>query len=195
MGDERTDGFDAGALSVAVARKGARLDPLAALLRPRMLADLLARGRERLAERGRAVDAGHARRRERSADRLAGLSARLDPALRRLLADAVRNVARDRVALVALDTRLHAAPVQRLALLSGRLEALERTRQTLGYAETLRRGYAVVRGDGAVVTSKAAAERAGTLEVEFQDGRLLLGARGPKRGKADDPPPDQGTLF
>jgi len=184
-----------GALSVAVARKRARLDPLAALLRPRMLADLVARGRERLAERARALDAGHARRRERAADRLAGLSARLDPALRRLRTEAERGFARDRLALVALVTRLRAAPALRLAALSGRLDALERMRQTLGYAETLRRGYAVVRGDGAVVTTKAAAERAASLEIEFQDGRLVLGPRGPKRGRAGDLPPGQGNLF
>ena len=48
-----------------------------------------------------------------------------------------------------------------------RMTALERLRETLGYVETLKRGYAVVRGDGAVVTGKAAAEQAQELEHLF----------------------------
>ncbi|NUB43912.1 exodeoxyribonuclease VII large subunit [Fertoebacter nigrum] len=183
-----------GALGVAVARKRGRLDPLAALLRPRMLADLAARGRERLADRARLLEAAETRRSARAAERLHGLAARLAPALSRLLADATRQTARDRAALLALEARLDAAPAQRLAVLAGRLDALERMRQTLGYAETLRRGYAVVRGDGAVVTTKAAAERAQALEVEFADGRLALGARPARRRKADDAP-GQGSLL
>jgi len=49
----------------------------------------------------------------------------------------------------------------------------------------LQRGYAVVRGDGAVVTSKAGAEKAAALEIEFRDGRLLVGGRAGKRAKGD----------
>ena len=37
-------------------------------------------------------------------------------------------------------------------------------------------------------------EKAGVVEVEFQDGRVVLGARGPKRGKGDAGP-EQGRLF
>ena len=44
----------------------------------------------------------------------------------------------------------------------------------MGYVETLKRGYAVVRGDGAVVTGTAAAERARDLEIEFADGRVTV---------------------
>jgi exodeoxyribonuclease VII large subunit len=63
----------------------------------------------------------------------------------------------------------------------------------LGYAETLRRGFAVVRGDGAVVTTRAGAEAATQVEVEFADGRLTLPPRGkPRKGGADG---GQGTLF
>jgi exodeoxyribonuclease VII large subunit len=64
---------------------------------------------------------------------------------------------------------------------------------TLGYAETLRRGYAVVRGDGAVVTTKAGAEKAAALEIEFADGRLALG--GKARARKADGGPEQGSLF
>jgi exodeoxyribonuclease VII large subunit len=96
--------------------------------------------------------------------------------------------------LARLADRLDAAPRQRLARLADRLEALDRTRTTLGYAETLKRGYAVVRGDGAVVTSKAGAEKAAALEIEFRDGRLMLGSRPAKRGKGDGDG-GQGSLF
>ncbi|PTE21888.1 exodeoxyribonuclease VII large subunit [Cereibacter changlensis JA139] len=184
-----------GALTALVRAKRARLDPLGAHLRPRLLADLVSRSRERLADRSRALEAGHARRTERAADRLASLSARLDPALSRSVAEAARHAARDRNTLNALTARLEAAPAERLRRLSDRLEALDRIRQTLGYTETLRRGYAVVRGDGAVVTTKAEAEQASALEIEFRDGRLALGPRKPKRAKPADPPPEQGSLL
>ncbi|MFN3144428.1 MAG: hypothetical protein ACE368_03795 [Paracoccaceae bacterium] len=81
---------------------------------------------------------------------------------------------------------------------SDRLAGLERLRQTLGYTETLKRGYAVVRADDRVVTRKAAAEGAGVLEIEFADGRLTVGAGGAPRKKAGGggtPPPEQGSLF
>jgi exodeoxyribonuclease VII large subunit len=65
---------------------------------------------------------------------------------------------------------------------------------TLGYAETLKRGYAVVRGDGAVVTGKAAAEAAQVLDIEFADGRVTLGARAARKPKGDDAG-GQGSLF
>ncbi len=62
-----------------------------------------------------------------------------------------------------------------------RLNALERMRQTLGYKATLSRGYAVVRGDGHVMTTRAGAAAASTLEIEFQDGRYEVGANPPQK--------------
>ncbi len=87
---------------------------------------------------------------------------------------------------------------QRFEALKERLTALDRLRQTLGYRETLGRGYAVVRGaDGALVTSATAAAKAGALEVEFSDGRIST-ANAPQRkpqrnsGPSD---PKQGSLI
>ena len=97
------------------------------------------------------------------------------------------------LASAALDARLQAAPMLRLAALGQRLDALDRIRTTLGYTETLQRGYAVVRGDGHVVTSKAAAEKAQALEIQFADGRLSLGPRPTKKPKPSGP--TQGSLF
>ncbi len=179
-----------GALGLGITRRRARLDPLAAHLRPRLLADLVARGRDRLA--ALAPEPALQRRTDRAAERLAALSARLAPALARAVADAARDTARARATLDTLAQRLEAAPAARIRTLHDRLESTDRLRQTLGYRETLARGYAVIRGDGQVVTSKAAAEQASVLEAEFHDGRVTLGGK-PKRVRKE--PPAQGSLF
>lgn len=94
-----------------------------------------------------------------------------------------------------------------LASRRDKLEALERLRQTLGYRETLNRGYAVIRAGQEVLTSKAGAESHPALEIEFSDGSLSVTPTGastaraatPKRAakpaprKADGS--DQGSLF
>ncbi|MFO8127478.1 exodeoxyribonuclease VII large subunit [Yoonia sp.] len=120
--------------------------------------------------------------------RLDGFAARLEPALIRRTRDgrtALEQTSRglrgrvlqDRIArqserlavvLRRLSDRASRQQSERLA----QLEALDRLRETLGYVETLKRGYAVVRGDGAVVTTKGAAQKAKALEIEFADGRL-----------------------
>ena len=111
-----------------------------------------------------------------------------------LIATSARDIAKHQDQLAALSLRLNAALPKRLGELSARLDALDRTRQTLGYAETLRRGYAVVWGDGAVVTGKDQAEAAQVLELEFHDGRMTP-TSAPKKAKPTDPKPTQGSLF
>jgi exodeoxyribonuclease VII large subunit len=76
-----------------------------------------------------------------------------------------------------------------------RLEALDRLRETLGYKETLKRGYAVVRGDGALVTGTEAAQAARELELEFADGKVTVGGGGKPKKPAPKAPPEQGTLL
>jgi exodeoxyribonuclease VII large subunit len=182
----------AGALAQAATRKRSGFDPLAALLRPRLLADRIARDQTRLAALFDRAGTARARRTERAADRAAALADRLAPALARVIASAARDVAKGRADLAALALRLDAAPATRFAALMQRLDALDRTRLTLGHHATLRRGYAVLRGDGHVVTTKLAAEAATSLEAEFHDGRLVLSAR-PRKGKPG--PEGQGSLF
>jgi exodeoxyribonuclease VII large subunit len=183
-----------GALQLATARKRSRFESLAAPLRPGLLVGLIQRGRDRIARQSAALD----NRADRSLERAQALTdkwaSRLAPALARLIAHGTRDVAqgRDRLRLLAL--RLDAAPAKRLTDLSNRLEALDRTRQTLGYTETLARGYAVIWGDGAVVTTKVQAEAAITLEIEFQDGRLAPRPTA-KKTKPTAPNPPQGSLF
>lgn len=108
-----------------------------------------------------------------------------------------RERKRKETELVRLIRRFGSAARGQTGLWRKQLDALERMRQTLGYTETLRRGYAVVRGNGDVVTTAAAAAKATDIEIEFSDGRMRPGAgvkaRKPKRGS--DGPTGQGQLF
>lgn len=180
-----------GALGLMVAQKRARL-AATDRLRPDLLAERNRRLAEVLAAQAaralRGLDLG-AERRERA---LAERAARLERAHARAFADAARQIREGTTRLEGLAGRMDLAHVRLVGRLTDRMDALERMRQTLGYAQTLSRGYAVVRGDGNVVTTRAAAERSLALEIEFQDGRLTLGARPARRGKADD---SQGSLF
>ncbi|MBY0352368.1 exodeoxyribonuclease VII large subunit [Tabrizicola sp.] len=181
-------------LGLAVAKKHRDFDRLAGRMQPAALRGLLARQQDLLGAREERLARAVVVRLERRRERLGDLAARLAPALGRMLGDAARKAAEGRRDLARLTDRVEAALRARLARLADRLEALDRTRVTLGYAETLKRGYVVVRGDGAVVTSKAGAERAAALEIEFRDGRLSLGPRPGKRAKGDGET-GQGTLF
>lgn len=183
-----------GALGLLVAQKRSRFDQRAGALRPQVLTAILRALRTEVEGRAEALTRAVTARAERRADRLTDLARRLDRAMARTTTDALREVTRGRERLAALTLRLDAAPRTRIAGGTDALIRLDRMRQTLGYAETLRRGYAVVRGDGAVVTTKAAAERASALEIEFADGRLTPGAPRPPRRK-DQGPAGQGSLF
>jgi exodeoxyribonuclease VII large subunit len=131
----------------------------------------------------------------------APLEARISP---KLLQTYLR-VERDRLA--GLSDRLLRAEQARLTRAQDRFARLAAMLQTLGYQETLRRGYAVVRGPAdQVLTSAATAAGLAPLEIEFQDGRLrVLPSDAPppapapkpaaKPRKAAKTPPDQGSLF
>ncbi len=176
-------------LGKLTAGKRARFTQAAAHVRVRMLVDLVARLRERLGDRGGRLGPGLARASGEQRRAFARQAARLQP-------EAItRDIGRKRGELDRLSHRLALSGQAQVAGWRKRLDALERIRLTLGYAETLRRGFAVVRGDDHVVTSKAGAEAAAVLEIEFQDGRLLVGGRAPRKGKPGDPPAGQGSLF
>jgi exodeoxyribonuclease VII large subunit len=104
-----------------------------------------------------------------------------------------REIVHKSQTLAAVTSRMTRSGVQQVNTWQQRLEALERMRQSLGYTNTLKRGYAVVHGDGAVVTGVKAARAAKAIEIEFSDGRLKLGTSKPKP-KAK-PAADQGSLF
>lgn len=114
------------------------------------------------------------------------------------------DIARKSVALDGVSRRFSAAGLRQVNDWKIRIEALDRLRETLGYKATLSRGYAVMRGDGAVVTDTKSAGKAAVLEVEFADGRLTLGAtaipkptptKAIKKPAKPDDPSSQGSLF
>ncbi|MBN2906864.1 MAG: exodeoxyribonuclease VII large subunit [Rhodobacteraceae bacterium] len=177
------------ALRARVSRERLRLSEAAAALRPATLRRRLAEERRRLDDRAdRVAPALDRLLRQRRRD-LATCAARIRPEALSREIDARRR------ALALLDRRLVSALRADLDRRQARLEGLERMRQGLSYQETLRRGYAVVRAGPTVITTRAAAERAGALEIEFQDGRLAVGGRPAPRGRKTDEPPGQGNLF
>ena len=155
-------------------------------LTPVMLSRLTERAGERLAtttQRLRqSAEAPNARRR----DRFTALSQRLDNGRARVLADARRDVAKGRERLLPLTERLSAAFKRSLTRREEALERLDRMRISLGYTQTLARGFAVVRDDkGHVLTSAEVASKSRKLLIEFGDGEL------PVRPDSDP----QGSLF
>ena len=170
------------ALTQGVAQRQQRLRDLArALPRAEVLTD---QSRQRLDFMGErlplALKAATAKKRLKLAD----LSLR-PGVLRRILVTDQRRL------MVA--ERLHPAMIRLIGDRRARFDALDRMRQTLGYEATLARGYAVVWGDGAVVTGVKSAEAAHALEIQFADGRMVVGGK-PKK-PAPKVPPEQGTLL
>lgn len=152
-----------GGLRAATAQKALRLADLS--LRPGLL-------RRALGEEDR---------------RVASWAGRLGPALNRVLAAQSERLAQR-------AGRLQPTLVtDRIARASDRLAGLDRLRQTLGYEATLARGFAVVWGDGQVVTDKAGAAQAQVLELQFKDGRLAVGGKPVRKPKP--PEPEQGSLL
>ena len=155
------------ALTRAAQIKRLRLSEASGSLRPAALSRLIIDARVKLADR----------------------TTRLSPDL------LMRDAARKKTELAQIERRFSRVSQGQIDGWRSRLDALERIRQTLGYKETLMRGYAVVRGDGDVITSSAAAKKASVLEIEFGDGRYKIGAPLARKPKPDKTPPDQGTLF
>ncbi|MDQ2065836.1 exodeoxyribonuclease VII large subunit [Xinfangfangia sp. CPCC 101601] len=164
-----------GALGLLVSAKRGGFERVAGLMRPELLLGLVAR-------RGEAVKSQTSRlhdRAERGFERrqlaFDNWSARLSPALAGLLRRSDDQIARGKERVLQAGERLERAQARRMADLKRQLEERDRMRLTLGYDETLKRGFAVIRGDGQVMTSRAEAAKAVQLEAQFHDGRLALG--------------------
>ncbi|WP_102226645.1 exodeoxyribonuclease VII large subunit [Acidimangrovimonas sediminis] len=181
-------------LTQATGRKRAEFNTRAAHVRPRLLTDLTRRLAERVQTRADRLAPALTRQTAQGRRDLGRLSQRLAPDT------LLRDAGRKRADLDRLTRRLTIAAEAQTQGWRTRLDALDRMRATLGYQETLKRGFAVVRGDGHVVTSKSAAEAAQSLEIEFHDGRLTAGAATPAPSRAapkkpKEEPPEQGSLF
>ena len=157
------------ALRQAVARKELALSRASGALRSSVLRGRLDRANDRLQNAAWGLNADvMARDIARKSDRLAQVA-------RGLRSDVVsRDITRKLDRLDAMTARLAARAQSDQAARLARLDGLDRLRETLGYQATLERGYAVVRADGAVVTSAQAAKKAASLEIQFADGRLPL---------------------
>ncbi|MDP5306454.1 exodeoxyribonuclease VII large subunit [Paracoccus spongiarum] len=141
-------------------------------------------------------DLARARRLERPRDRLKQLQERLDSSIRRAGATARRALAQQDQRLADLTRRMEAALLRGQRQRRDTLDRLDRMRQTLGYTETLKRGFAVVHGPDGLVTS---AERAGVtpqFQIEFADGRIeARPATAPDKPRRRGPPPEQQSLL
>lgn len=161
-----------GGLTALVQKKRNRLTEAAAVLRPRTLQISLRQRREALTSCGN----------------------RLGPAMARALAEERRRIAVEHERLGDRARRLAAAWQAAERRRTDALAAVARVLGTLNYEETLRRGFAVVRGDGRIVTSVEEAAKARALELQFSDGRIAVGS--PARSGAPKPSkPEQGSLF
>lgn len=108
---------------------------------------------------------------DRRSERFADVARRLDPAR-------VRFVAADKAEkFQRLADRFHRAAVAQETARRQRLDRLEAMRVAMGYEETLKRGYAVIRDEAnGIVTSVKDAAR--IHEVQFADGRVVIGGTG-----------------
>jgi len=167
-----------------------RLDTTGARLGPALMSGVQRR-KVRLSEAaGGLRPAAMQRMIENERRRLDALSARMGPALERCV-----SIDQRRQAVSAMAQRVADAGQQRVDAARNKIEAMDRLRLTLGYEATLSRGYAVVRGDGDVVTTKKAAGKAQELEIQFADGRIVVGGKAAPARRAAPKPTDQGSLF
>ena len=176
------------ALIAGVQQRRVRLSDVAGSLRPTVLTRQLRSERQRLVAMSDRLAPALGRIAMRRRERLEARAARFAP---RLLA---QDVDQAKVRFDTITARLHATGTRQIERLRQRLDGMDRLRETLSYKATLARGYAVVRGGGEIVTTRAAAESASGLEIEFTDGRLKLGGGSGAR-KASAKPPEQGSLF
>lgn len=177
------------ALKSGVDRRRVRLLETSGTLRPAVLRAALAQETQRLAHRAEALEQGMSRRLEARREKFARLADKLN--LKTLGVDTMRR----REVFERLSARLSEVSGRQVTGWQDHVARLDRLRETLSYKATLTRGYAVVRGDGAVVTTRAAAGKAQALEIEFADGRMALGEKPGRKPAAKPKSPEQGSLF
>ncbi|MGC1506590.1 MAG: exodeoxyribonuclease VII large subunit [Sulfitobacter sp.] len=178
------------ALIAGVQRRRVLLADVSGSLRPATLRQRLVTDRRRLdalaVRLGPALGRGVAAKRDRFESRAQGFRP----------AALVRDRAAKAEAFAKLAVRISEAGARQTQGWRQRLAGLERLRETMSYKATLARGYAVVRGDGAVVTNTIAAGKSAVLEIEFADGRMTVGTKAaPSRKKITPEAPEQGSLL
>ncbi|MBK0326732.1 exodeoxyribonuclease VII large subunit [Rhodobacteraceae bacterium F11138] len=190
--DQLTEHLPA-ALIRGVQLRKVTLAQLSGSLRPSSLRRMTRSESEKLTRAARRLAPALSRAIQRQRETLHRQDARLRP--ERLN----EQVKRRQDELTALSRRLSMAGSARIGDARTKVSAAGRLLSTLGYQATLDRGYAVVRDQGEPVTTKARAEQAAALDIQFADGILnLTNAPARKPAKARPKPqqkPEQGSLF
>jgi exodeoxyribonuclease VII large subunit len=171
------------------------------------LSRALPRPEQILAERRQRLDVAVARL-PKPADMLKARHDRLEFFAHRLPQGLIRRAQTSRVALSRqagrFSPRLLSVRIERFR---DHFDALTRLYGSLHYQETLKRGYAMVRGGGAVLTQASQVAAGAALEIQFADGRVGATADGeaasrpparprkPKAGPGGGGSADQGSLF
>lgn len=196
-------------LTSGLATRRHRLAERAGVLRPALLRDRWAGARQRVDMAARGLTPPLIRRQADTQTRLAQVAQNLRVALKQGVMEK-RNgfersagrldpragqtrVTQGRERLAVLQKQMDGAFTRHVHTAKQQVAALDRMRSTLGYEETLKRGYAVVRTGDQVVTTARDAQQAAALEIQFADGRITVGNRPNKKTKPDTP--EQGSLF
>ena len=177
------------ALIRGVQTRKVQLSDATGSLRPGLLLQKIAARRDRLDTRGGRLVPELLRGIAQRRDAYNARSARLRPAQLQAQIEYKSD------ALNRLSRRLSMAGRTHVMQLQSNLAAADRMLASLGYQATLERGYAVVRADDRVVTSKVEATKASRLEIQFADGRMSVGGKPGRKAGRSDAPPDQGSLF
>lgn len=142
------------------------------------------------------LDAGAARRMERRRDRMTAMAERLDASLARVIAMTRRAIVQQDQRLVDLGRRLDRAAQTAIRVRTESLHRVDRMRQSLGYTETLRRGFVVVHGPDGVLTSAQMTRQVPRVELKFADGRVSARPEGTPSKSARKPKGlEQKSLF
>ncbi|WP_039020203.1 exodeoxyribonuclease VII large subunit [Halocynthiibacter namhaensis] len=168
-------------LRQAVSEKRLQLEKTSGVLQPAALRGQIKSQKQRLEALSDRLSSAPDRGLGRKRQDFDGLSRRLRPTQVQTTQINGRRMAQ------TLFQRLSVAAVGQEQRRMQRLESLDRIRQTLGYKATLARGYAVVRGDGDLVTTQADASAAATLMIEFADGTLDVGEQSGSAGEPSRP--------
>ncbi|PTX56412.1 exodeoxyribonuclease VII large subunit [Litoreibacter ponti] len=177
------------ALSGGVAAKRLRFEKTAQPLKPAILARQTERMEARLTQATSRLGTALERRTERARAQFQRAADQLTPkGLTREL-----RLQQDRLAR-ATRAASQAGQAQTRGWRDS-IDKLDRLRETLGYQATLARGYAVVWDGETVVTDSKQAKKATSLEVQFKDARIPLGAATKAPSKPKPPKPGQPSLF
>lgn len=143
----------------------------------------------------RRLDSAATRRLERRRDRTVAMGERLDASLVRVMATTRRAITQQDQRLADLTRRLDLAVQRAIRNRDQAMQRVDRMRLSLGYKETLKRGFVVVHGPEGVITSAQAARQTPQMDLEFADGRVTVRPEAAPKPARKSRPPEQKSLF